>query len=201
MPGQPPRCDELHGQHRDRRSERDARSRSGRRVCQIRHEASSRSSRTSRRRRSSSPCPTDTPASTDAGRQRRSAPSTARERHPSRDRPAPYKTAEQDLPCATRWRESSARPEVSPARWFRVGERAFPPECGPRRAGRSRPPQATRCHRRAPKPAGSQRIDGPVVPTIRDLLADFINPYRDKAKTALEQGDMGHQRYRARRVV
>src|SRR6516162_2526164 len=47
----------------------------------------------------------------------------------------------------------------------------------------------------------AQRVYGFVVLTIRRLLAGFINPYGDKGKTALEQGDMGHERYRARRVV
>src|SRR5262249_8426519 len=47
----------------------------------------------------------------------------------------------------------------------------------------------------------AQRVYGAVVAAIGHLLAGFIDPYSDKGQTALEQGDIGHERYRARRIV
>jgi hypothetical protein len=47
----------------------------------------------------------------------------------------------------------------------------------------------------------AERVYRSVVSAIRHLLAGFIDFHCDKSKTALEQGNMGHQRYRARRVV
>jgi len=66
-------------------------------------------------------------------------------------RPVPCRTTGQGLPCASRWRESSARLAVSPARWFRAVERAFRLDRGPRCTGRSRLPREVRCRHQAPK--------------------------------------------------